>query len=176
MLTNIEFSVAGCTTRQQLREKVVSVFLLEVPGEGTGDLASCYNYYVENLADGRRIFLTRPEWPYYPLDFVVRVEDTDFGSEGYPRNNPKHADILEDLRAKRSQTPGRYRELYGLVERVFRCEDVPVEEVNLVKFDYGHPADLILMVLKWMFIEQDIAYWNYSGRHKLMSAIPKPDL
>jgi len=38
----------------------------------------------------------------------------------------------------------------------------------------GYPIDLILGVVKWLFIEQDVRYWNYSGRAMLFSGFPKP--
>jgi len=27
-----------------------------------------------------------------------------------------------------------------------------------------HPIEIILLAVKWLFMEQDCAYWNYSGR------------
>lgn len=27
-----------------------------------------------------------------------------------------------------------------------------------------HPIEIILLAIKWLFMEQDCAYWNYSGR------------
>lgn len=34
----------------------------------------------------------------------------------------------------------------------------------------GFPMDLIFKTSKWFFIEQDIRYWNYSGRNMLMES------
>jgi hypothetical protein len=55
---------------------------------------------------------------------------------------------------------------------IFTCElelkDAPLDNIN---FKSGFPCDLILAVLKWLFIEQDIRYWNYSGREMLWNSI-----
>lgn len=34
-----------------------------------------------------------------------------------------------------------------------------------------HPIQIILLAVKWLFMEQDCAYWNYSGRKMLMDAL-----
>ena len=63
------------------------------------------------------------------------------------------------------------KKLYKLIEDVYNCKEI--EDTNL-KFDSGNSVDLILKVAKWFFIEQDIRYWNYSGRAMFMSGVPKP--
>jgi hypothetical protein len=35
----------------------------------------------------------------------------------------------------------------------------------------GYPVDMVLKLIKWFFIEQDINYWNVSGRNKFMGAV-----
>ena len=41
----------------------------------------------------------------------------------------------------------------------------------LKTFKSGFPYDLIIKTLKWLFIEQDIRYWNYSGHDMLWKGI-----
>ncbi len=43
-------------------------------------------------------------------------------------------------------------------------QDVPDLENS---FRTGAKADVLLKVVKWMFIMEDIVYWNYKGRAKL---------
>ena len=169
-LKEIQFRVKDYGSRQELRNLVVQKFLAEEPGEGSGDLVSRYRYYVEELGDGRRLFLTRPAWLKYGFDFVIRVEGTTFING---RDNPKHEDLLKDLQQKRSKKPRMYTELLVAVKQVFGCEDpecVLLESTNL-DFTIGHSPELILKLCKWFWIEQDIRYWNHSGRFKLMQAI-----
>lgn len=46
----------------------------EEPGMGAGNDSSKYTYYVETLADGNRVYLTRPAFLNKGFDFVIRVE------------------------------------------------------------------------------------------------------
>lgn len=43
-----------------------------------------------------------------------------------------------------------------------------------IEFSAGLPADHILKTIKWLFIEQDIRYWNYSGRNMTWGIVPNP--
>ena len=38
----------------------------------------------------------------------------------------------------------------------------------------GLNVELLVKVLKWLFIEQDIRCWNYSGREMLWAGLPRP--
>jgi len=151
-------------------------FLKENPGTGKGDLATKYTYYVETLSDGRRVFLTRPGFLNKQFDFVINVEDVNFNKEknGKVRTAPTHDDVFDDLKMKQTENPKRYEKFYSLIERIFQCEEVEKREHDALKFNGGYPVDLLLMVIKWYFIEQDIAYWNYSGRNMFMSGVPEP--
>ena len=55
------------------------------------------------------------------------------------------------------------------------CKDISSEEISKLTFTTGYSAEHILKVLKWLFIEQDIRYWNYSGRAKTRGIIPTKD-
>lgn len=44
----------------------------------------------------------------------------------------------------------------------------------MVFLDYSnqqHPIEIILLALKWLFIEQDFTYWNNSGRFMLYDTL-----
>lgn len=34
-----------------------------------------------------------------------------------------------------------------------------------------HPIEIIILAVKWLFMEQDCAYWNYSGREMFYTAL-----
>ena len=42
------------------------------------------------------------------------------------------------------------------------------------QFESGFAVDHILKTIKWLFIEQDIRYWNYSGRYMTWGIVPEP--
>ena len=159
----IDFSVRKYASREHLRRVVVFKFLEERPGVGTGGDTSRYRYNVETLNDGRRVYLTRPAYLKKGFDFRINVEKTVFQTG---QEYPKHDDIFGDLMAKKRSDPAMCRRLHEAIERIYNCEDPEdlLPEYGDVKFEVGHPVDLILKVIKWFFIEQDIRDWNYSGR------------
>ena len=163
-------------SRQELREGVVRAFLGEEPGTGTGSLASKYCYFVETLFDGRGVFLTRPAWLNKGFDFEIRVQDMKFpGGKGKSTDRPNHATIFEDLKLKRTADRAAYAALFRLIERIYLCEELTREDYEQLTFNSGLPVDMILAVIKWFFIEQDVTYWNYSGRAMFMSGVPRPE-
>ena len=168
-----EFRIQGRRTREELKELVVSKFLGEEPGEGKAKLASRHRYNVERLAEGRRIFLSRPAPLRWGFDFVVHVEGATFAKG---RSNPSHQDILEDLEDKRQslspEAVGVIRECCSAVYEGHDPDDV-LGSQQLPKGAGGFSLELILKVLKWLWIEQDIRYWNYSGRQMLKTAVDK---
>lgn len=167
-----DFSNSG--SRNDVRMRVIELLSREEPGTGSGALASRYIYYVEKLMDGRRVYLRRPANLHNGFDFVVCVENTNYAKDGErARNYPKHEDIIEDLRQKQIEQPEEYKKLYFLLSKVFNCQDVSEEEMQQLSFMSGLSVDHILKVIKWLFIEQDIRYWNYSGRYMTWNAVPE---
>lgn len=165
----INFSNEG--TRNEVRMRVVNEFSKEVQGKGRDEAASRYTYFVEKLEDGRRVYLRRPAYLHYGFDFVVNVEKTNFNKEGRKRTNPKHSEIVDDLIMKYNENNILYESLYDLMEKVYLCKDIDFSLYKDLKFLNGYSVDMILKVLKWLFIEQDIRYWNYSGRDMLWKSI-----
>ena len=170
MYHETDFVVRDYTSRVELRKIVVSQFLKEEPGLGGGDNAPHYRYNVETLSDGRRIYLTRPAYLKKGFDFRINVEGTTFQTG---HEYPKHDDIFDDLRLKKQESPAMCTRLHQALERVYNCEDPEgiLPEYTDVKFRGGHPVDLILEVIKWFLIEQDIRDWNYSGRQMFKNGI-----
>lgn len=163
------FSNSG--TRNEVRERVITEFLKEAPGTGNGENQSKYLYFVETLKDGNRIYLERPANLHNGFDFLINVENINFSTTNRVKYNPSHDNIFNDLKIKKAESPEKYKKLYKLIENVYSCKEI--EDTNL-QFSSGYSVDLILKVAKWFFIEQDIRYWNYSGRAMFMSGVPKP--
>jgi len=160
-------------SRRELRTQIVQEFLLEKGGYWKDNTkhVTRYHYYVETLGDGRRIFLYRPTFLNKGIDFQVWVERFKDGED----KKPSHKDIFNDLKLKREEDSEKYSKLLEAIECVWNCEDPDkvVKRFGGVSFKNGYPIDLILKVLKWLFIEQDVTYWNYDGRGMLMLAILK---
>lgn len=168
------FSNAG--SRNDVRMRVVNALASEEPGNGNGENASKYTYYVETLSSGDHVYLQRPANLHNGFDFLVCVENANYANESERRRNyPKHDDFAKDLQGKKEENPDEYVVLYSLLRRVFDCEDVTDEELIGLNFETGLPVDHIVKAIKWLFIEQDIRYWNYSGRNMTWGLVPKPD-
>ena len=45
---------------------------------------------------------------------------------------------------------------------IFITRDTYLEQLNNAR-----SVEIVLLALKWLFIEQDVVYWNDSGRKKL---------
>lgn len=162
-------------TRNEVRMRVVDCFSTEQAGTGRGEDASKYIYYVEQLESGDRVYLQRPANLYNGFDFLVCVENANYAPEGKRRRNfPKHDDFGVDLQNKKAEDPEMYRRLYRLLLKVYECHDVSDEEIRTVKFATGLPVDHVVKTIKWLFIEQDIRYWNYSGRNMTWGIVPEP--
>ena len=170
MYHEIDFTVRNYSSRAELRKIVVSQFLEEEPGLGGGSDASHYRYNVETLSDGKRIYLTRPAYLKKGFDFRINVERTVFQTR---HEYPKHDDIFDDLKLKRQENPAMCKGLHQAIERVYNCEDPEdiLPKYADIKFNEGHPVDLVLKVIKWFLIEQDIRDWNYSGRQMFKNGI-----
>jgi len=170
----IHFSNEG--TRNEVRKRVIDKLFKEEPGIGTGEDASRYYYYVETLSTGDRIYLQRPANLHNGFDFLICVENQNYNKEGgRKRNYPKHEDLIADLQMKKSSNHEMYIKLYELIKNIYECHDVSDMEIAKVKFETGLATDHIVKVFKWFFIEQDIRYWNYSGRMKTWKeVVPKP--
>jgi len=63
--------------------------------------------------------------------------------------------------------------LMQLIDELSSCSETDVDKLlikypNLqASFQSGGKIETLLKVLKWMFIMEDIVYWNYDGRLKL---------
>jgi hypothetical protein len=166
---NLEFTLSGFD-RRFLRETVVSKFLSEEGGYWKEDIkyVTRYKYYVEKLEDGRRIFLLRPTFLNKGIDFQVWVEKLRDEED----RKPSHKDVFADLILKKKENPSMYPKLLEAIDRVWNCEepDVVLKDYEFT-FIEGFSVELLLKILKWLFIEQDITYWNYDGRGMLRQAI-----
>ena len=157
--------------RNDVRMRVVHELSREEPGTGSGGEATKFTYYVETLSDGKRVYLRRPANLHWGFDFIVCVEDINFNPAGRRRNYPTHPNIIDDLKQKAIESPNKYRRLHEMMLQVYNCEEIEFALANSIGFESGYPCDMILAILKWLFIEQDIRYWNYSGRNMLWSSI-----
>lgn len=164
-LTKYSFS----NKRSELRKEIIEIFLKEKPGTGKGNLTTRYKYIVNKLKDGRKVYLSRPANFNNGFDFTLNVSDTNFnlgllnkkGKTKRSSTRPTHDNILTDLINKKTENLVLYKLFMDQIDLIFECKNP-----TSIRFSFtsGHPSELIIECIKWLFVEQDVTYWNYSGR------------
>ena len=163
--------------RNNFRMNVVDIFGEEKHGNGRGENASKYEYCVEKIKIKNKeykITLTRPTTKYN-FDFYIHVRDYNFAKkEGKIRTEPKHDDIKEDLIIKKQENIKEFSRLIETIKKIYNCEEILQEEYESFKFKNGIPTEILLKLLKWLFLEQDITYWNGCGRKYILNFFIAP--
>jgi len=162
-------------SRKEIRDYLIKEFLSEDPGTGKGENCSKYIYYVDELGNGNRVYLFRPAALNKGVDFEVHVEGIKFREKGKV-TMPSHTDIFEDLKNKKNANASGYLKVIAIVNDLFLCKDVDNQILRGLTFTTGHPIEAILKAIKWLFIEQDVTYWNWSGRYMLFNGLKENNL
>lgn len=161
------------TNRTDVRKEVINRFLLEEPGTGKGDDCSKYWYTVEAI-QGYSVLLKRPVPLNKGFDFTVNVIGMYF-KKNRRYSNPSHEDIAAALNYVRVNNHIGYLKVKSALTQIYNCqpyEAASLQNISFVDFDStSHPIEIILLAIKWLFIEQDIRYWNWSGRDMLWNRI-----
>lgn len=158
--------------RKEKRYALISKFLEETPGNGTGKYSSRYQYDVEKYQD-YGIFLKRPTQLNKGFDFTVNVDGMYF-KKNKKYSNPSHQDIFDALSYCKRSYPGEYDAVKKAIIDIYHCDQPDLSHINAYFCDYKgkkHPIQVILLAIKWLFMEQDCAYWNYSGRKMLFNKL-----
>jgi Holliday junction DNA helicase RuvA len=156
----------GKLSRHEIVQKVVNTFInTEFRERGKGIR---FYYPVEKLSNGSLLYLRRPgglqKWNF---DFKVDVKEEMGLGKG------RHQDITADILNKKEENPEQFEKLVQAMTAVYGCSECDVNQVLnkygdlQSSFKTGANVEILLKVLKWMFIMEDIVYWNYDGRAKL---------
>jgi hypothetical protein len=167
--------IKGSMTRHEIVQKVVNTFI-DTEHEQRGRGVKFW-YPVEQLPSSlqllsedkdNRLFIFRPgglqKWNF---DFKVNVTP----ELGLGRGT--HAEIASDLSNKKQENPQEFVKLIDAIEEIYSGSENDVDKVLAkyphlqASFQTGANVEVLLKVIKWMFIMEDIVYWNYEGRAKL---------
>lgn len=165
--------------RNNLRERALKIFLQEQPGTGVKEKTSFYRYDVENIENGDVVYITRPVALNKGFDFVIHVSNHTFSNN---KDYPKHDDIFNDIKNKIAFVENDLedilkKDMYCMFEKIYYCVDAKLTEENFELSDKsfdnlpGFSLEMLMKVIKWFFIEQDIRYWNWSGRKKFWDSL-----
>ena len=151
--------------REETRNLLLETWKAEAP-------TTQYRYYVEILQTEKRIYLERPGRLNKGCDFVILVEDLILYNNGNDKP-PRHQDLIADLRSKEVSDRLQFLRLRSLIKSVYECDslDSIINQANRLTLCVGWPSEVILKIVKWFFIEQDITYWNRTGRQMLWNEI-----
>lgn len=159
--------------RKNMRKELISEMLDEQPGNGTGEKCSRYQYNVDGFK-GYGIYLKRPTRLNKGFDFTVNISGLWF-KKNRKYSNPSHQDIFDALEDCKNEFNDKYHNVTKAISEIYNCKDIDLSITNELYFhdfeDNKHPIGIILLAIKWLFMEQDCAYWNYSGRGMFYSAL-----
>lgn len=155
------------TNRSEIRHVIINLFLEEMPGTGKGALTSRYTYITKRKGD-KVVCLKRPAQFNNGFDFTLNVLNINFNPEGRATTRPTHENIINDLILKKNENNELYEELKAQIEQIYRCQ---IPEQVIFDFETGIDSEILLECIKWLFIEQDVTYWNYSGRTMFYNGI-----
>lgn len=173
-MSNIEMTckrinIPRSCSRSEIVQKVVNTFINTERGQMRP--GTTFLYPVENLPKGQ-LFIRRPgglqKWNF---DFKVLVPE----ELGLGRGT--HAEMLAYLKKTKKETPRKFKALLQALTEIYDCSRNDVDKI-LKKYSVlkdspkkGASIEIFLKVIKWMFIMEDIVYWNYKGRTKLYEAL-----
>lgn len=157
-------------SRTGYRQALARVFLTEQPG--TEEEGSKYKYYVEtDSVSHKRVYLVHPAPLNKGFDFTIHAEDQKFVHNKRTDDVPSHQNIYDDLLSKKNENRTCFMELKTILDKVYQCIPVADDEYRQYQFNSGMSVEFLSKTLKWLFIEQDITYWNWSGRAMLYNKL-----
>jgi len=165
--------VKGSVSRHEIVRQIVNLFINTEYQQRSKGVQ--FWYPVEQLpsnaqllSENTQLFILRPgglrKWNF---DFKVNVTPELGLGKG------THAEVATDLRNKKQENPQEFEKLIEAIEKIYSGSENDVEQVLTkypdlqTSFRTGAQVGVLLKVLKWMFIMEDIVYWNYDGRAKL---------
>lgn len=153
-----EIRISGKVGRFEIIKTVVSAFIeFEKFQKGRGVE---FRYPVEDLSNHEKLYIHRPgvKWNF---DFKVEIPTNCRLEEG------RHDQIALLLRKLKEQNQSESDKLWQIIANLYHCLNNDVDFLltkNPISYD-GKPAlDILLKVIKWLFIMEDIIYWHYEGR------------
>jgi len=152
--------IKGSLARHKIVQKVVNSFIkTEYSKKGKGVI---FKYPVENLQNGE-IFIIRPG---HKKNFDFKVEVT----KNMKLGDGGHKEIAIDLRKKKQKNQKVFENLLEAITKIYICSENDVDMILTNcsdldnKFKTGAKIEILLKVVKWLFIMEDIVYWDNEGR------------
>ena len=157
--------VDNISSRKDLRRYILTKYAIE-------DCNVKIRYFVETFDSGKRIYLERPTRLNKGCDFVLFAEDVICYKNGND-TPPSHKDVLNDIEVKKNKlSPSEYDELLKAIKCIYDLKPYAEAKTHIDKLPpINWSYELLLKLVRWLFIEQDITYWAGNGRNMLYTAI-----
>ncbi len=152
--------------RKKLRDQIIDLFKAEDAGKGKGDLSTRIVYCVERTQN-EIIYLKRPAPLNNGFDFEVHTSNKLFF--GRIKTRPSHECIKVILKDLKKQNLNIYDNVQQIIDEIYNCNEKNIESIQYVIT--GVDVETLLKSIKWLFIEQDMTYWSYSGRTMLYNGL-----
>ena len=94
------------------------------------------------------------------FDFKVEVPINGGLEEG------RHDQIALILRRIKKQEEEEFNKLWKMIFNLYHCKDNDVDSMlrkNPLIYEGAPKTEILLKVIKWLFIMEDIIYWHYEG-------------
>jgi hypothetical protein len=119
-----------------------------------------FKYQVETLSNGEKLYIHRPgrKWNF---DFKVEIPVNCGLGEG------KHNQIALLLRRLKEENEEEFNKLWGIITSLYTCSNNDVDcmlSQNPISYKDAFLIEILLKIIKWLFIMEDIVYWHYEGR------------
>ncbi|HUU87094.1 MAG TPA: hypothetical protein VMX17_05000 [Candidatus Glassbacteria bacterium] len=160
IITGKMIEIKDSMPRHKIVKKVVDTFIkTEYHRKGKGIK---FQYPVENLLGGQ-LFIVRPGHKKN-FDFKVDIiSNFGLGKGG-------HSDIAKDLRNKKQKKSKKFKDFINAITEIYNCIENDVDlvlkkySISNKSFKTGARSEVLLKVVKWLFIMEDIVYWDNEGR------------
>ncbi|MFZ6017413.1 MAG: hypothetical protein ACOYU0_07415 [Nitrospirota bacterium] len=153
-----EIKISTQSGRFEIVKTVVTTFIeFEKDKKGKGIE---FRYHVEDLSNGEKLYIRRPgvKWNF---DFKVEIPTNCRLEED------RHDQIAVLLRKMSEQDREAFNRLWQIITNLYNCSNNDVDSMlaeNPISYPEEPKADVLLKVVKWLFIMEDIIYWHYEGR------------
>lgn len=175
-MTIVDLYEIMASSKSEARKNVVEAFLKESCGSKSE--TSRYEYNVEKY-DDYKIVLKRPGVFKKGFDFTVNIRGLFF-KKNKRYENPSFEDIIKALEYAKNNYSNDYKYVENEINNIFNVEHYDFSKIKHIHFkDYEnkeHPIAIILLAIKWLFISEDISYWNWSGRNMFMDSLKEKHL
>ena len=170
VITEEVIEIKGFLPRHEIVREVVNTFI-DTGNQQRGKGVK-FRYPVENLASvNKQLFIFRPGGLKWNLGFKVEAPK----ELGLGRGT--HDEIKSDFHNKKQENPQEFSVLSQALTAIYECSENDVDQLLKIypsletSFQTGAKVEILLKVVKWMFIMEDIVYWSYEGRAKLYNAV-----